>query len=380
MTGKQLPDVLVDMLIKKEITHGEFAVYSFIRNIEKASEGICWASNAYIAKQIKLDKDWVKVIVNLGIKKGFLIVNKPYVHEGLEYRSLNTLWKAQGGEKNHSPLGDGNPTISYSSNKNTQSQVKPAQMKNKEKDETMLFPESKGKDTVSQKDLEFARILAKALKEKNLLGKHSIKKWAKEFNLLANKDSISSGRIQAALDFYIANIQKEYIPVILSGTSFREKFIKLELAMKRHRDKNPDVPVSARAKKNCSWIDYIGWPKGSAAKLPIAMQLSLDNLSEFVSRLKTHIENVGERKGPRSKRTAMNALDWVSAQGADNFLVMYFKLIHKQLKNWTAWNGDLLPWVLTPKARIFTELGREEIRKRSGDATNWDTLIEELGY
>lgn len=60
-----------------------------------------------------------------------------------------------------------------------------------------------------------------------------IASWANEIRKLIETDGVSIQRVQAALDWYEENIGGQYIPVIESGSSLRNKFIKLEDAMRR---------------------------------------------------------------------------------------------------------------------------------------------------
>ncbi len=60
-----------------------------------------------------------------------------------------------------------------------------------------------------------------------------IASWANEIRKLVETDGVSIQRVQAALDWYEDNIGGQYIPVIESGASLRNKFIKLEDAMRR---------------------------------------------------------------------------------------------------------------------------------------------------
>ncbi len=60
-----------------------------------------------------------------------------------------------------------------------------------------------------------------------------IASWANEIRKLVETDGVSIQRVEAALDWYEDNIGGQYIPVIESGSSLRNKFIKLEDAMRR---------------------------------------------------------------------------------------------------------------------------------------------------
>ena len=57
--------------------------------------------------------------------------------------------------------------------------------------------------------------------------------WANEIRKLVETDGVSIQRVETALDWYEDNIGGQYIPVIESGSSLRNKFIKLEDAMRR---------------------------------------------------------------------------------------------------------------------------------------------------
>ena len=63
--------------------------------------------------------------------------------------------------------------------------------------------------------------------------KQQIKSWANELRKLHEGNKISIERMQKTLDWYEDNIGGQYIPVIESGDSFRQKFIRLEDAMGR---------------------------------------------------------------------------------------------------------------------------------------------------
>ena len=57
--------------------------------------------------------------------------------------------------------------------------------------------------------------------------------WANEVRKLVEHVGVDPQRIERALDWYAANIGGQYIPVIESGRSLSDKFLKLEAAMAR---------------------------------------------------------------------------------------------------------------------------------------------------
>jgi hypothetical protein len=60
-----------------------------------------------------------------------------------------------------------------------------------------------------------------------------IASWNKTINLMITKNKINPSRIMKTLEWYEENWDGDYIPVIESASSLREKFIRLENAMNR---------------------------------------------------------------------------------------------------------------------------------------------------
>jgi hypothetical protein len=71
-----------------------------------------------------------------------------------------------------------------------------------------------------------------------------IRGWTNDIRRMVEENGISYERIDNALKWYSEHIGNEYVPVIESGASLREKFLKLENAMNRHSVKTPysDLP------------------------------------------------------------------------------------------------------------------------------------------
>jgi hypothetical protein len=60
-----------------------------------------------------------------------------------------------------------------------------------------------------------------------------INSWARSIRLMESSDGISYERIEKALTWYSDHNSDDYVPVIESGTTLREKFIRLEAAIER---------------------------------------------------------------------------------------------------------------------------------------------------
>jgi len=73
-----------------------------------------------------------------------------------------------------------------------------------------------------------------------------IRAWANEIRKLVEIDGVSPERIEAALEWYSGSVGGQYIPVIESGNSLRNKFVRLEEAMKRAGYLPPSRNAEAR--------------------------------------------------------------------------------------------------------------------------------------
>jgi hypothetical protein len=85
--------------------------------------------------------------------------------------------------------------------------------------------------------LPIAKKLFDAIQEsKNIkLSSEKPKQWSDDIRKLAERNNIHIKRINKAMSWYKEHIGDDYVPVIESGSSFREKFTKLEDAIKRSK-------------------------------------------------------------------------------------------------------------------------------------------------
>lgn len=115
--------------------------------------------------------------------------------------------------------------------------------------------------------INFATQLAMAISTgRKVNSKSKISGWAQSFKKLHDTDGIPTLRIRRVLKWYCHQVEKEgdliqenskYLPIALSGGAFREKFLRIEDAMKRQASKKDtstrefDEPPP----------DSIGWKK-----------------------------------------------------------------------------------------------------------------------
>lgn len=73
--------------------------------------------------------------------------------------------------------------------------------------------------------------------KKNIkVSKQKLNGWANSIRLLCENDGVPIDRITDALSWYEIHQDDEYVPVIESGSSLRQKFIKLENAIERSKN------------------------------------------------------------------------------------------------------------------------------------------------
>lgn len=84
----------------------------------------------------------------------------------------------------------------------------------------------------------------------------TIPSWADEIRKLVTENQIPIKRVTTALEWYKENIGGNYVPVIESGKSLREKFLKLEAAIKRD-----DTPEETKPPKYFDNMAYDYDPK-----------------------------------------------------------------------------------------------------------------------
>ena len=97
----------------------------------------------------------------------------------------------------------------------------------------------------NQKYITLARYLSRIIRTKKNI-RHTpqqLSTWTNDIRQLEENNKIEFTRIKTVLEFYEKHIGEQYIPVIESGNSLKEKFIKLENAIDREKfPKNNNKP------------------------------------------------------------------------------------------------------------------------------------------
>lgn len=127
---------------------------------------------------------------------------------------------------------------------------KPKNKKIIEKNKKVILPNGPTKkeeqEVLIEPYIELAKRLSSVIqKTKNIdHTKPQLKAWAVEIKKLNTKNNIPYSRINDALEWYENNVGGEFVPVIESGTSLRNKFIKLENAIDRESKPSPGAKSS----------------------------------------------------------------------------------------------------------------------------------------
>ena len=119
----------------------------------------------------------------------------------------------------------------------------------------------------NKKYLPIAETLAKIILTKKNMKYTSIQisHWTNDIRQLVENNQVSMIRINVALSWYSKNIGGEYIPVIESGYSLKNKFTKLEDAMERKSFSKSKPPIRENGKtyfpdKDGDYFDKEGRP------------------------------------------------------------------------------------------------------------------------
>lgn len=162
-------------------------------------------------------------------------------------------------------------------------------------------------------------------------------KWYWHFHELNLELDFDGARLDRVLDWYCQNSTNKFTPIVFSADMFHRKFYQIEMAMERaQRDSGQSVVITNHARKLAKSLEDLNWPKNFASKLPIAVQISLDNYQAFV---KTLLQKVK----PKNFRRYILDNHLVDAK---QFIRRWFEDAHVRVSAWPDWSGS-------PKSIIF---------------------------
>ena len=216
----------------------------------------CYASNKHFSKFAKISKGRCSQIINSLLKKGYIKIHLHKKGKQIIKRTIRVVNILEGGGRypRGGYLENDKESIPKESIPNLEKDIYPKNKKvdlNKlKKDKTKAIP--KKKDLIQKSYINLTKKLINIIQTHRKINVNSnLNNWSKDIEKLVSKDLNINGfshreiikRVNDGLKFYGKNIGKKYIPVIHSAKSFREKFSKLEDAIKRETQDNEPKKV-----------------------------------------------------------------------------------------------------------------------------------------
>lgn len=236
-------------------------------------------------------------------------------------------------------------------------------------------------------EVKWARDLANALRAKRKLQRPvDLNKWKGAFQSLAKLESKET--ITQTLQWYVQNLDKEFVPQAYSARSFKEKFPAIIKAAQRDAVQPAQVEVSKVAQEIAEHLALKLWPKGSASQLPNVVQRSLTNyhnlLKEMTKRLRRledltlhgKFKTIQERMAVVRLRGLMRFLLDGKLHTPHNFVILWFLDVQASVIRWADWNGSLERYVFDLDNPRFTQDMSNACYEYTHDHRSWTRLLE----
>lgn len=255
-----------EILFHPELSHKEKILFAFINNMSQTTKG-CFASNKYLSDLTNIPKrslqDSISKLKELGIfhieyeqKKTNQVVRRIFINKRF-YTKLSRYSEA-GNDicdyeydidlDQHPPMQILHPPMQKTAHNKTSSII--TNTSNEVLDYNKTIP-TKKIPKIENTFLPLANQLKDIIQtKKNItITRPQLREWSKCIRQLSEQSNIPPERIKHALDWYTDNIGIMYVPVIESGKSLKEKFLKLEAALERSGDAKYEEPILKVAKR-----------------------------------------------------------------------------------------------------------------------------------
>jgi len=234
---------LMDILLKEQNFSELLALYSFYYYTAKWQDTTQpRATLSYVQKGMHWGKDKIQItkkrLHELGLIHNIITRNSTGKING-NFIKINILWsKNQEPENTASGKTTGSRVLPLAVNSGDKC-LKPNRNINALNPNNLSVPTQK--ISLKEKNEEYFPLAEKLstiiqTKKKVNISQTKINAWANDVRMMVETDGIEYVRIRKALKWYATNIGGKYIPVIESGGSLREKFLKLENAIEREND------------------------------------------------------------------------------------------------------------------------------------------------
>jgi len=240
-------------------------------------------------------------------------------------------------------------------------------------------------------DEEMAATLEEAVRGYNMPRRTGITRakpstWPAQFYLLRTRDEVPEDDIRRVLKWYTTNIGEPFVPEAFSGTAFRKKFATIE--ERCNRDTMFEIEIGEDAKKLAARLTPMGWPRGAAADLPGAIQMSLTAYENWLAARNTFIKRLHQGRvtiDPKMLKPFISLAKHLTnlTEPPTFFIRKWFEWVHRKVVTWQDWDGGFTPFVFRPTSKRFRAIGRGWLHNYCRDIDRWDkfnaVILEEVG-
>lgn len=372
-SGYFIPIQLFDAIRDKKLTATEVVLAAIIGTLSKPNSHGCFASNRYLGGEIGLHYDSIcKLIAHLadaGVIRihyagGQRFLKPVWVGRAIRTPLRPSVERKRALKRTKTPLGPGTdpplaqgPTIREQSLRKPRSVPNPKPGRSNEPNDGTAS--TNGRATMPNDllgkplnpvtkaipaDYANASKLRDAIVSSGRGNGWSRSAWADSFRRL--RERVGGDRITAALDWYIPHIGQEYTPLAFCAESFRTKFDKIEIAATRHAIRNPMVELDPKLERIVGRLKDLGWPGASVSRLAASATLTRGAFLALADSARAYAANAPP--GPLKNRAASMAKQIGNAMDETEF---WFMAVHRSVRNWADWSGDLLREAFTPNHR-----------------------------
>ena len=377
-TGLWIPVEILDLFDNDTINRSELfllgRIHAFSGNKNKNGNRECFASNEFLAEQVKLKVRMVQTMIKHLIEIGLLLSHSDSDRRVLRVSYIPTIIETQ---KNAS----GDDETQKNAPRNAIKCVGAIHTINNSSLITVgnESPTKKSKKPIHKRWIKFATQLAGAIQTVRKINcTTKVSSWAKSFEQLKRIEGIPPTRIREVLNWYCDQLPKEpkYLPVAHSGSAFREKFSRIEDQMEK------DSP--SKSESSTPVTEYTPHQKEKADNLIESFRMAGQNLNEseipsFVFCLYDWMKEfhamtekiVMEQEYEIFRDNIRSDLRGIQYEIVGD----YFHWILNQVKTWDGWGGGLNQF--RPRKKHFLRFMRI-FDKKHGSRT--DKLWKEFIY
>jgi hypothetical protein len=372
--GWWIPVAVVRLLESGAINPTETILLGMIDGLVSEDRG-CFATNAYLAEKLNLKPRRVQVMLAKLKDLGLIRV----VGQDARRRYLETCWSrpeigaqknARQGRSKMRPDRKGDDTSYLSAGPDRPSTG------NGEGESMPFFQEledakeTKDRGKASQADTNNAKKLEDGLRSRNkLMRQVSRQAWADEFRKMRELDGIHDSEVETVLNWYAANIGKQYVPQAYSAKAFRERWPAIVEA--KGRDKTTIV-ASDVATDIATKLTKTPWPKGTGPQVIAAVQMSLDAFDDFAKRRR---ELAARTDNAKLKRWLVKLDELMGTRRS--FVVVWMEQVRKRVERWPNWSGHLTSLAFDPQSEDAAKYGRNLSHAYSGSDALWNATLKE---